>query len=338
MPKKIYNEGRVVGYSAYEIYVKNSMIDNPGQPVMSESEWLTAMFLDGTSMLLKIGTDNISGPHYRDIQFPTNSNICAATTITAHLFNGEGYIGDNVDDTDTNWCTKVTSYGSLIKNNEGISPIGTLGNTGSIPPSDNTAISDTVYMKQVSEYLKIVDGIIIQPGTWTATSSGQPGKDFTPDLSTYPRLRISFSDKIEKPFYILLTGFVNRTVVSTISNLNGSTNTESPEDGDYLGPAVYPWVNKVIFSIPNSFLSYSNHVVKQMSDALSTALGTKLSEGETKHYHISVNSDGVSMTEISAVLVQFLESINIEYGKLAGTQNDFLIRMDGNGVTLKPHV
>ena len=40
MPKIIYNEGRVVGLSAYETYVKNHIAEDPNTPPASEREWL----------------------------------------------------------------------------------------------------------------------------------------------------------------------------------------------------------------------------------------------------------------------------------------------------------
>ena len=106
--------------------------------------------------------------------------------------------------------------------------------------------------------MKIVDGIVVQPGTWTANDAENkpPTKDFSPKLSTYPKLRLFFSDKVENPFFILLTGFTLRTVIKGVSGTDTATNTASPQDGDFLGPAAYPWANKVVFSVPPSFVNY----------------------------------------------------------------------------------
>ena len=54
MPKQIWNEGRVVGYSAYEIYVKQHLLEDPSSPPASEREWLASSLAMGSSMLVKI--------------------------------------------------------------------------------------------------------------------------------------------------------------------------------------------------------------------------------------------------------------------------------------------
>ena len=67
---------------------------------------------------------------------------------------------------------------------------------------------------------------------------------------------------------VLFTGFTIRSVLSGTSILGSATNTEvredesgylghvAPEDGDFLGPSLYPWANKIIFSVPSSFIAY----------------------------------------------------------------------------------
>ena len=217
MPRQIWNEGRVVGYSAYEVYLKHALSVDPDHEPATEKEWLASMMAMGSSMLLRIGTDpagtEYDGLHYVDIQFPADSRLCAANTIIASFFDGEGYIGDNPSNTTTAWATKVTSYGSLIKNDSSNSPNGTVGHDGLIPPLNKTAIANDSIASQIKEYMKIVDGIIIQPGTWVNNPNKPPQKDFTPTLSEYPRLRIAFSERVTTPFFLLLTGFTNRSVV-----------------------------------------------------------------------------------------------------------------------------
>lgn len=249
MPRILYNEGRVVGYSAYEIYVRQLYATDPGATPATEKEWLASSLAMGSSLLLRIGADDISGPHYRDIQFPSTSRLSAANTIMASFFLGEGYIGESPEDTNTAWSTRVTDYGNLISNTSSSHPSGTTTHSSSIQTKTDIDISDAVY-DQVVSYMNITDGIIIQPGTWTASANKPPEMDFQPTLSDYPMFRVSFGDKVETPFFILLTGFTDRGVLLGESTLTSSTNTNAPQDGDFLGPMVFPWSAKVIFSIP----------------------------------------------------------------------------------------
>ena len=249
MSRTLYNEGRVVGYSAYEIYCRQLYATDPSETPSDEKAWLAASLAMGSSMLLRVGSDDISGSHYRDIQFPSTSKLSAANTIIASFFIGEGYIGDDVPDTDSVWSTKVTDYGNLLSNTDDLSPSGTTTHSSSIPTKEDVAISDDVN-NQVVSYMNITDGIIIQPGTWVTNDSAPPTKAFTPTLSDYPMIRLSFADKVETPFYILLTGFTDKGILIAESTLTSSTDTDNPEDGDFLGPTVFPWSAKIIFSVP----------------------------------------------------------------------------------------
>ena len=249
MPRQLYNEGRVVGYSAYEIYISQLKSTDPSATPVSEKEWLASTLAMGSSMLLRVGSDDVSGPHYIDVQFPSTSHMSAASTILASFFLGAGYIGDDISDTSSVWATKVTDYGNLISNTSESSPNGTTTHSSSIPTKASIDISDDAY-NQVVSYMNITDGIIIQPGTWIVNSDTPPEKDFQPALSDYPMIRLSFADKVETPFFVLLTGFTNKGVLVAESILTSSVDTDNPQDGDFLGPTVFPWSAKVIFSIP----------------------------------------------------------------------------------------
>lgn len=249
---QIWNQGRVVGYSAYEVYVKQHISENDpaDSPPASEREWLASSLATGVSMLVKIPVDTVEGSHYIDIQFPTNTALCAANTIIASIFIGDAQFASN------GWATKITDYGYLISNNSISSPAnGDIGPTGDIPTQ---TIDDWPKEKrdQLREYMKVIDGIIIQPGTWSDNGSKPPQKDFAPNIGSYPRLRLFLSDKIETEFSILLTGFSLRAVVQGTTGLDTSINTEHPQNGDFLGPATYPWSNKVIFCVPTAFINY----------------------------------------------------------------------------------
>ena len=260
----IYNEGRVVGYSAYEIYVRHSLSENSDRTPATELEWLSSTIAMGSSMLLKVSTDNTSGFHYRDFQFPSNTNLAAANTIIGSFFLGEA------DCDETGWAQKVTSYGPLLSNNSEESPT-----TGDHTHSDNEkplSLTDQLtdeQKDQLDSYMKVVDGLVIQPGEWEATSDTPP-KDLKPNLGDYPRVRIYFSDKVEEAFYVLLTGFTLGTVLDGVSGLDGSTDhtVTHPQNGAFLGPGVFPWANKIIFSVPNSYIDawiknkYSRKLIK----------------------------------------------------------------------------
>lgn len=245
MSKEIWNLGRVVGFSAYELYLRYIATEAPGVPPATEKEWLSSMLTMGNSMLLRIGTDNVSGVHYRDIPLPSDSKICAANTIFASYFAGSGYVSSAASDY-TGFATRVTDYGPLIENTTSSHP------SGSTVPPTSTATGDlTPEMKaQIPEYLKIIDGIVIQPGTWPVSEAQPPYCDFQPTMADIPNIRISFKDKIETPFFILLTGFSNKFVVQGMSGTDTATASGSPDDGDFLGPWVFPWAAKIIFSIP----------------------------------------------------------------------------------------
>ena len=99
--QEIFNEGRVVGLSAYEVYVRHHMEeygDDPDNPPASEREWLASSISLGTSILLKItpetanysesctvtGGDLKEGEYWGiEITLPTKSRLCAANTIIA---------------------------------------------------------------------------------------------------------------------------------------------------------------------------------------------------------------------------------------------------------------
>lgn len=250
MSRQIWNEGRVVGKSAYEVYVKQHMSEYPDITPASERQWLASSLAMGASMLLKvpnITTGDEDSHSYVDIYFPSNTMLTSANTIMASFFDGSAiFSGD--------WATKIIDYGDLISNTSSSSPSGDISATGTVPLKTLSEWNQSKKDK-LKDYMKIVDGIIIQPGTWK-DSGTTPAKDFEPNLKSYPRLRLHIKGRITTNPLILLTGFTLKSVLSGTSILDGSLDTPSPEDGDFLGPAVYPWVSKVIFSVPSSYIAY----------------------------------------------------------------------------------
>lgn len=164
------------------------------------------------------------------------------------LTRGDGIVGIDI-------TNKIKSIKS-VQNSSYASPNGKLHSDGIIPMYDKSDIENYAIVSRIKEYMKIIDGIIIQPGTWVDNSNKPPQKDFTPTLAECPRLRLGFSERIETTFYLLLTGFTNRSVVDGVTGFHSAVNTQSPADGDFLGPWTFPWSAKVIFSVPTAFVNY----------------------------------------------------------------------------------
>lgn len=268
MPRQIYNEGRVVGLSAYEIFIREYLSEGNENPP-SEREWLASTLAFGSSMLLKVPTVTpASGSEDTaiTIDFPTASNLCAANTIIASFFNGDAKLSAAAAVSASTgatvghayWGEQVTDYGELISNTSTLSPTDASSAVGraSVPSKSSLVWSDTL-KSQLSDYLKVVDGIVIQSGTWSTVDSANrpPQKDLAPDMSKSPQVRLHIHGTITEPFWILLTGFTIRNVVVGESGLDGSVATDSPKDGDFLGPACFPWANKIVFSIPVAAIS-----------------------------------------------------------------------------------
>lgn len=268
MPRQIYNEGRVVGLSAYEIFIREYLSEGNKNPP-SEREWLASTLAFGSSMLLKVPTVTpASGSEDTaiTIDFPADSNLCAANTIIASFFNGDAKLSAAAAVSASTgatvghayWGEQVTDYGELISNTSTLSPTDASSAVGraSVPSKSSLVWSDTL-KSQLSDYLKVVDGIVIQSGTWSTVDSANrpPQKDLAPDMSKSPQVRLHIHGTITEPFWILLTGFTIRNVVVGESGLDGSVATDHPEDGDFLGPACFPWANKIVFSIPVAAIS-----------------------------------------------------------------------------------
>ncbi len=261
MPRSIYNEGRVVGLSAYEAYVKQHLLEDPTSAPASEKEWLASSLAMGASMILKVPNVSASSSielNFVDIYLPKSSRLGAANTIFASFFDGEAHFpeADSDDEFKQYWADRVTSYGQLIENDSTASPAtGEVAPDGTIPNA-NLTVSN---IQQMMDYAKILDGVVIQPGTWSETDSedNPPEKDLAPNLyaNEYPRVRLKIRGSIYTNPLVLLTGFTIRSVLIGTTNLMGSTNTEHPEDGDFLGPSTFPWATKIVFSVPSSLLS-----------------------------------------------------------------------------------
>jgi hypothetical protein len=274
MSKTIWNEGRVVGFSTYELYARNVTIS--GSTPVSEKEWLASTLSYGASMLLWVTPDSTSGEHYRDFPFPTDSKLGAANNIIASFFAGEG-ISDG-----TGWATKVSSYGALVENDSTASPDGQVTSASGIPVS-GTGVMDSTNITRLQDFVKISDGVILQPGTWTTSEDAPPAKSLSPSMLSTPTLRLSFTNSVNVGFWLLLSGFINRDVLSGMIELTDSTNPTNPEDGDFLGPAIFPWATKVVFSVPPAYMEFVN--------------------GDTVEYTRKIPPTGVSKSVVNSPII-----------------------------------
>lgn len=263
MPRDIYNEGRVVGYSAYEVYVREHLSETPDTNPATEREWLSASLASGASLLFKFPVSEESQKYKDDqdwmyqVELPSETRLGAANTIIGSFFKGSA-------ETDiTGWAVRVTDYGDLIVNDSSLVDTESSAN--------NVSNWSTQNKQALVEYMKIVDGVVLQPGQWKDSGLSLPAKDLSPNISEKPVVRFHIRGPITHEFYILLTGFTIRTVLSGTAGLDGSTQTNMPADGDFLGPAVYPWANKIIFSIPTSYISYfvANSYKRQITGTVS---------------------------------------------------------------------
>ena len=278
MPKEIWNEGRVVGLSAYEIYVKQHIADGNPNPPATEREWLASNLAMGASMLLKVPAVSQDEDEYTyvDIPMPATTNLCAANTIVGQYFDTTYTYSATEEDGEfengSNWATRVNSYGPMISNTHidgGLSntcpDAGYIGtNPGSAIPSFDFNGVDMYYMStlnRVQNYCNILDGVIIQPGTWSTSDLGvsDPYMDLSPSISSdVPTVRLLIKGPIneaDRPC-VLLTGFTLSDILVGSTGLDGSTQTTNPQDGDFLGPAVFPWGARIMFSIPNRYNKY----------------------------------------------------------------------------------
>ena len=276
--QEIFNEGRVVGLSAYEVYVRHHMEefgDDPENPPASERAWLASSITFGSSLLIKISSegpyamtktwqaDRESSETYWgvELKIPYESRLCCASHILASIFLGKGEVGKHAP-----FCDTISDYG-FLSSDTGQSNYDTM----TMNPSDIT-----YYDSQLREYSKLIDGIVIQPIT-----DGDQRK-YIPNLHDSPKIRLLFREQVSTPFYLLLTGFSDCSVINgTALHFKGSRPTTSrPDTGDFLGPNVFPWSSKIIISVPASTMSrlFAEKMTRQLIDSTSSTGSTIHSE------------------------------------------------------------
>lgn len=275
MPKEIWNQGRVTGLSAYEIYVKQHIASNPTLPVATEREWLASSLAMGNSLLLKfpasgsiITDDSI---HYvTTIPLPRSSRLSAANTIVAQFFDGDAELDANAP-SGRPWAIRVSDYGQTISNTSASHPSSGYHDPtlDEVPYQTPSELTDD-QKKCLLNYSKILDGCIISPGTWADVTENpqNPYMDFQPNFSsgTDAVLRCHVKGKIDSDHrpWVLLTGFTIKNILDGVVGSDGSVNDLSDiekKDGEFLGPAIFPWAAKVTFILPNAYAKYLSNGV-----------------------------------------------------------------------------
>ena len=197
---------------------------------------------------ISLGFTNIGDNdyHHIDIPLPTGTNLRAANTIYG-----------TYTDIELESDSKVSVYSdTLIPNNSTINPVGNVASAHVIADTLPTNLSgysglNNKKLLEISNYLKIEDGVMLQSGDWVRASQADtpPECGFEPTLSEISIVRLLVKGPITSQFNILLTGFTDYGVIKGAVGLSNSTESPHPEDGDFLGPAIFPWANKIIFTI-----------------------------------------------------------------------------------------
>lgn len=264
MAQEIYNEGRVVGLSAWEIYVKNALSNGVlPEDIPDERQWLAQMLGNGASMILKIPAGTTQGVH--DYTLPTGSELSAAGTIIANPFMGTCTMDI---DTDT-WATKVESYGGLLQNTYDSSP----SDDGATVPYDEN-YNNLAYGNIVADFVKITDGIVYTKNAHWYQTGDIPQKDIDPNFNESTTvIRLYIDSTINNDVYVLFTGFTNKRILQTLSgwahvegglSAYGSTDVLHNDwaNGGMVGPEIIPWASKIIFMVPNSAYNLSNSLTR----------------------------------------------------------------------------
>jgi hypothetical protein len=282
--KTIYNEGRVVGASAYEIYVRNFYANDPNSTPPTEQTWLANMFGSGSAMILKINRGTPAG--VQDFALPSKSVLCGAKTLFASVFNGDCTWSDTAASSATGavgyWAVNVSSYGGLIQNTETSHPDST-----SIPYGDSI-FDNPDDLKTIANYCTIAEGIVIQQGDWEHNPEvDNPYEDLKhPSVGVSPAIvRFYLTKPLTSDVKIIITGFMDSEFVNTLGNKEGSIDPtiNGSVNGDFLGPAVFPWASKIIMIQPTMALLAADLYARQLPQGIldSTSIGSYSFAGQT---------------------------------------------------------
>lgn len=322
--KQIYNEGRVVGLSAYELYVRQLVSTYPEATPLTEREWLASTISDASSMILKIPAGTTKGIH--DYLLPPGSQLAGATIIYASAFQGDCQFAQNPEQEGSErslWAVKVIDYGPLISNlaggQEGLTYPRTPGMPGvpahpmqdrvDVPPKPDYSGQIDQYRTQFANYRKILSGLVIQPGEWVDdrfytqlnTQSNQEvttqqdqavlvpqanstAKALNPNFSQSPFVRLYFSEPTTADFNIILHGFVYNPILKGETGFPAQDWLTSPENGDFLGPLKFPWACPILFTVTNDVLYLVNTDVADLLNRVEALETIITSMNRTLHF------------------------------------------------------
>lgn len=269
----IYNEGRVAGLSAYELYVRQQLADGKDpDSIPSEAEWIQTTTARGGSMILKIASGTTIG--YHDYTLPVGTGLCACGPLQATLFEGtvETLAPGGI------WATHIVDNGRLISNTNTLSP-ATPGAPSNVPTKTDPGVIPSAYRTQCVNYMRISSAIAIQPGEWVPREP-MDGKLVKPDFSSPAFIRIGFSEAITADFYIMISGFLPISYVEETAVIEDPA--QSYVNGEFIGPAVFPWASKVSMLITTD--SLKGYLDWYLDATLTTAQYEALTTKENKFY------------------------------------------------------
>lgn len=243
--REIYNQGRVVGYSAYELYVRQHISEDPDSEPLTERQWLSMNLGTGVSAIIKLDNSSIvktvDGYNIHEINLPQGSLLFAASTVVGSLFIGSAHFSGN-----SLFADYVESYGSLIPNTAASHP-----DDSALPLPTKIDSIDAA----TKSYRQIVDGVVFTRTKWEESGKQVPYMDCLPGFNTTdptPVVRILTYGELAEPVQILLSGFMLKSGLAGLVDDSGSTHTPDSINSDFLGPAVLPWAAKIIFSVPSA--------------------------------------------------------------------------------------
>ena len=332
--KTIYNEGRVVGLSAYELYVRQLLSEDPDAEPLTEREWLGSTLGSGASMILYVKAGTTAGVH--DYVLPRQSRLVGCSTLIGSIFDGIVSVGTVFEDSDC-WAIRVDDYGLLIDNERAHTP----GQPEDVPThpidSSNPKVIDMrpSFAKSCVEYTKLISGIMIQPGEWITNELAEDlvdeqerqnllteddrillatlrdktaGQVLVPDLNERGFIRLRFSADIENDMLIMLTGLLNKDLVSGYTGFDNILDTDHYFDGDFLGPVSFPWATRIVFVQSNDYSAAVNskaYVRKLPANAQNKSVTSKpildFDEVNFSNYDGSASKVPVKVTDVNAV-------------------------------------
>lgn len=231
--REIYNEGRVIGLSQYELYVRQLLSREPEATPMTESEWLANTVSESSSMILCVTKGTSSGVH--DYPLPEHSQLCGASVLYATLFQGQVTLAEG-----SNWAIRVDDYGELISNTDELHPV-TPGEPADVPTKEDPQAMPEWLGKRCDNYIKIKSALMVQPGEWSENEDVVASQSLNPDFAKTGFIRLMIQEALTEDVYLLIHGFADKGLVEGGIEILQSGKSYRPQDGDFLGPSMFPW-------------------------------------------------------------------------------------------------